>query len=201
MIPDFQNAWDQQAEEFAKKWQTPIEGILNKDQFFKFLGILSSGCNWSTVMHSFLKPFRMEWRIFDQDLMLAGSVDALFEDIRCRLVVIDVHYADPFEKTGKLWLVDWKRSMKISFENPFQYGLQDGPFANMSDCNFNHYSLQLNTYRSILEKRYQLQFFGMFLIVFHPQHEKYERVNAPLLFQPIQEMFQQRKIDIDNHQM
>ena len=47
-------------------------------------------------------------------------------------------------------LYDWKTNQKIQRHNPWQNGLP--PIQHLSDCNFIHYSLQLNLYEYICRK-------------------------------------------------
>jgi hypothetical protein len=50
------------------------------------------------------------------------------------------------------------------------------PFDNFQDCNYSHYSLQLNFYKTILERKYKINgknpiCVGMILVVFQPGAE------------------------------
>jgi len=47
-------------------------------------------------------------------------------------------------------LYDWKTNQKIQRHNPWQYGLP--PINHLSDCNYVHYSLQLNLYEYICRR-------------------------------------------------
>jgi hypothetical protein len=42
------------------------------------------------------------------------------------------------------------------------------PLHHLPDCNYSHYSLQLNIYRYILESEYGYHVSGMFLGIVHP---------------------------------
>ena len=103
------------------------------------------------------KPFRSEWCIYDEESKLAGTVDMLYQ----------VDEADP----SKLVIVDWKRSKEIKRTAYNQVG--KGPLSMVPDCNFYHYSLQLNLYRWILEKQYGKSIVGMYLVVVHPNQGTY----------------------------
>lgn len=109
--------------------------------------------------HKHLQIYRTEWIIFADDLRITGSIDAVF-----------------INKDGSLTLGDWKRSKQINFTS---YNNQTGkpPFEHLSDCNYNHYSLQLNLYRIILEKYYGFTVKDMFLGVFHPDNDKYIKID------------------------
>lgn len=105
--------------------------------------------------HPYLKPYRTEWIVYDEDVMVSGSID---------MVMID-------ERDGGLVILDWKRSKQIKTENNFSNGFI--PFEKYHDCNYNHYSLQLNFYRQILERKYDQKIKLMMFIVFHPDNSDY----------------------------
>lgn len=90
----------------------------------------------------------------DKENAVAGSIDFLLKD-----------------KYGRIVIVDWKRSKEIKEENKFEKGL--GVFSHLDNCNFWHYSLQLNIYRHILETRYNKEVVGMYIAVFHPDNSSH----------------------------
>lgn len=49
---------------------------------------------------------------------------------------------------GQLCIFDWKTNKEIKRENKWQKGLTF--LKHLDDCNYNHYSMQLNTYRKLL---------------------------------------------------
>ena len=114
------------------------------------------------------KPYRTEWLIYDDNpnckKVLAGSIDFVVED-----------------EDGNLYIFDWKRAKDIKKENSYtgRYGdvihkKMFKPFNNLDDCNFNHYSLQLNFYRHVLETLYDKKVKNMTLIILHPNQENWE---------------------------
>lgn len=99
------------------------------------------------------QPYRTEWLIYDEDKNLAGSIDCVLSN-------------------GKDFVIlDWKRSKEIKKENKYASGKY--PFGKMPDCNFSHYTLQLNIYRHILEIKYNCNVIGMYLVVCHPVNESF----------------------------
>jgi hypothetical protein len=83
--------------------------------------------------YSFLKPYRTEWCVFDEDIKISGSVDMVFRD----------------ENTGEFKIYDWKRSKEIVYETPYKKFATKKCLANIPDTNFWHYALQLNCYAKI----------------------------------------------------
>lgn len=70
--------------------------------------------------------------VFDPENKYAGILDAIMKG----------------KKSGKIYLIDWKTNETIKTENPFQSGFE--PISHIEDCNFNHYSLQLNLLKKAL---------------------------------------------------
>lgn len=120
-------------------------------------------------------PYRTEWEVFDLEHKLAGSIDMIFK-----------HH----DNNG-LYIYDWKRSKKIVKTNNFECGFP--PLDHFPNCNFWHYSLQLNIYKMILEKNYNKKILGMFLVCFHPERNKYQRLEVPDLKEEVTQIFELRK--------
>jgi len=83
------------------------------------------------------KPYRTEWMIYHEDLKVAGSIDMVYEN-----------------PDGTLSIYDWKRSKEISKANGFNKYAITKEIDHLPDTNFWHYSLQLNTYKAILQEKY-----------------------------------------------
>lgn len=109
-----------------------------------------------------LECYKTEWRIFDERVKIAGSIDMAF--------------VDPNDR-GAILIYDWKRSKEIKFENRYQRGLE--PIAHIEDCNFWHYALQLNLYKRIIESNYKLKVNGMAIVVFHPANDDFVLIDIP----------------------
>jgi len=99
------------------------------------------------------KTFGTEWMIFDEEIKIAGAID----------------YIGMNEK-GELILIDWKRAKKL---DRVGYSKADKPFEKFDCCNLNEYAIQLNTYRTILERKYNKKVFAMMLVVFSPLKTNY----------------------------
>lgn len=101
------------------------------------------------------KPYRTEWRVFTEKYKVAGSIDILFEG----------------SKPGWIRLYDWKNSKEIKMENRYEKGHY--PLQHLPNCNFYHYSLQLNLYKWILETHYDVKVEEMGLIIVHENYPTY----------------------------
>lgn len=99
-------------------------------------------------------PYRTEWLVYDEDKRIAGSIDCVLSNSDNQIVILD-----------------WKRSKEIKTSNRFEKGY--APFQALDNCNYNHYRLQLNIYRHILETKYGQTVVGMFIVVFHPLNDSF----------------------------
>ncbi len=123
-----------------------------------------------------LKPYRTEWMIYDEDVKLAGSIDMVYEN-----------------PDGTLSIYDWKRSKEISKINTFNKFATNPLIGHFHDTNFWHYSLQLNTYRKILESKYGKKVTKLCLVRLHPDADSYELLDVPLLDKELELLFEERK--------
>ncbi len=156
----------------------PVEGvILPQFQFLLFL---------QEVMPP-LKPFRMEWAIYDDDYHIAGMIDALF-------TFQDERQQKTASGKWRLVMADWKRTPLIRPTNYFQQAKKGTPIESMDNCNYVHYTLQLNLYKFILEKNYNVVITEMFLVCFHPDREVFEKTKIPKLQKVIKSMVEDRRI-------
>jgi len=111
---------------------------------------------WTSLTNTYpnLKPFRTEWIVYDEDKNLAGSIDCILENDK-----------------GDLVILDWKRSKEIKYDNRFETGYT--PFNKLDNCNYNHYTLQLNIYRHLLQTKYRKKILYMMLVILHPNNTDY----------------------------
>ena len=134
--------------------------------------------------HPNLKPYRTEWLVYHEDVKISGSIDMVYEN-----------------NDGTLSIYDWKRSKNITRINNFnKFGLSP-PVCHLPDSNFWHYALQLNTYKTILEDKYDKTIRDLFLVRLHPEAEEnnYELISLPDLSREIKELFSERKKAIMNN--
>ncbi|CAK0822133.1 unnamed protein product, partial [Prorocentrum cordatum] len=110
--------------------------------FLEFLGALEG-----------LAAFRAEWAIFAEHEGLAGSIDFVARD-----------------SAGSLCIYDWKRAknLRSKFTNP--WGNMKFPLSRLSDCQGNHYRVQLNIYRWMLEHYYGARVAAMYVVCLHPDN-------------------------------
>ena len=129
--------------------------------------------------HPQLKPYRTEWMIFDEDVRLAGSIDFVTEN-----------------PDGTLTIYDWKRCKEIKKTNSFgDFAITDC-IAHLPDTNYWHYALQLNTYKTILERKYAKKVTALFLVGLHPNLPNYQLLKVPDLRQEMADLFELRRAQL-----
>lgn len=101
-------------------------------------------------------PFRTELVIFDTELQIAGTIDMVYRD---------------GSNPNYLHFIDWKRSKEIKMVG-FRRERGKGPCAHLQDCNFIHYSLQVNIYAAMFLKMYHDMYYVsyLYLVVCHPNY-------------------------------
>lgn len=119
------------------------------------------------------QPFRTEWLVFKEDILLAGSIDMV--------------YAKP---DGTFAIYDWKRAKEMKYENKWQNG--KSPLDHLPDTNYWHYSIQLNIYRTILEELYGAVVSEMALIVLHPNNSSHKLIPVHRMEEEVEAMFEMR---------
>ena len=125
-----------------------------------------------------LKPYRTEWCVYYEELKLSGSIDMVFEN-----------------PDGTIEIYDWKRCREISYENNFGKYAITPCISHLPDTNFWHYALQLNTYKTILEHKYEKKVTGLYLVCMHPENinKSYDRIEVPFLEKEMVDLLEYRK--------
>lgn len=133
--------------------------------------------------HSHLKPYRTEWTVFHEDLKLAGSIDMVFQN-----------------NDDTLSIYDWKRCREISKTNGFDKWGNKECIEHLPDSNYWHYCLQLNTYKAILEEKYNKTVTDLYLVCLHPENKNksYQKIKVVNLQNEVKDLFNIRKKDIEN---
>lgn len=133
----------------TNNWDIDTKSWIEKDleiellQFTNFVNALREEAD--------LFPYRTEWCIYHEELKFTGSVDMVFKN-----------------SSGGYDIYDWKRCKDIKkrgFNN-----FKNEALLHLPDCNYWHYTMQLNLYKYILESKYDVRIDNLFLVVFHPNN-------------------------------
>ena len=128
-----------------------------------------------------LKPYRTEWTVFHEDVKISGSIDMIFE-----------------KPDGHLLIYDWKRSKEIVKTSGFNKWGNKECIEHLPDTNYWHYCLQLNTYKKILEDKYDKIVDEMYLVCLHPDNKNkdYQRIKVSNLQEEVSDLFEMRRKEI-----
>ncbi len=107
-------------------------------------------------------PFRTEWRVYDTDARMAGTIDLV-----CAC------------SDGTYEMYDWKRSNKVNPEECSKWHSGKNGLEHLTDTSYMHYCLQQNLYRYMLERNYGITISSMNLVVLHPKYSSYRIVPVP----------------------
>ena len=128
-----------------------------------------------------LKPYRTEWIVWNEDVRISGTIDMVFQD-----------------ENGDLVIYDWKRTKEICKTSGYNNSAITECINHLPDTNYWHYVLQLNTYKKIIEDKYNKKVVGMYLVCLHPNNSNnsYQRIHVPQLKEEMIELFELRKKNI-----
>ena len=119
----------------------PMRGEM--DSVIKFLSSLEN-----------VEVYRIQWCICAPDEDLAGSIDLVMKD----------------RDTNIFHIVDWKRSEKLREKYNSHGRKMAPPVHDVDDCQGQHYRLQINIYKWILEKYYDIKVQQMKVVCVHPRY-------------------------------
>ena len=122
-----------------------------------------------------LKPYRTEWTIYDEDVKVAGSIDMVYEN-----------------PNSTLEIYDWKRCKEITKVNGWNETATNKLISHLPSTNFWQYALQLNTYKQILEAKYNKIVTKLCLVRIHPDSNSYELIEVPFLTKEVTDLFNER---------
>lgn len=99
-----------------------------------------------------IKIVAQEFKLYDKDWQLCGTVDALGQD-----------------SVGNYYLIDWKSNSKFTTSSDYDKMLKY-PFDALEDCHLNTYSIQLSLYKLLLERNTDIRIKGLILVHFTPEN-------------------------------
>jgi len=155
----------------------------NKESFRQFIELFQDK-KWVTW-----EPFRTEFAIFDPETKVSGQIDFL-------------GMLNP--ELGHVVIIDWKRCESIT---DFSFSriqgkaptMGKGCCCQMEDTKFLKYSLQLNTYKYLIEKNYPWFVKNMYIVQCHDCLKKYGAAvyKMPNMQKQVLEIMATRKIALD----
>lgn len=83
-----------------------------------------------------------------------------------------------WSKRKQCYLIgDWKTNKEIQYVSKYGKKMK-GKLSFMQDCNYEHYCLQLNLYKFIIERMTNIKIGGMFLVWLFEENESYQVINC-----------------------
>jgi len=126
---------------------------------------------------------RKEWPIFDEQLKLCGTLDALYS------------YMDVESGQERFVLVDYKVVKNIYYQSLDGRTMGIHPFSkHAQDANGLHYQMQLNLYALLLWRRYEIYVDQAFLFNLHPDYPCATAIEVPLFSEEVYEEFVQCRL-------
>ena len=166
---DIKRQWDSTGE-YARNYGTwmhynieryfnslkPSSKLVEMTQFAKFAQM------WITDQQ--VTPLRTEWKVAAPEWGLGGTIDFVGQ-----------------KADGTYVIMDWKRSVNLEANLTNKYNKKArAPLEHMDDCEGMKYFLQLNLYKHMLEKQYNITVSSMVLVSFHAKLEHYLAVEVPV---------------------
>jgi ATP-dependent exoDNAse (exonuclease V) beta subunit len=129
----------------------------------------------------YLRPYRSEWRVYNEDKKIVGTIDMVFE-----------HH------DGTVSIYDWKRTKRLDKNVGWGKRAKHGALKHIYDTNFWHYALQLNMYKTILEHKYEKKVTGLYLVCIHPDnvYKNYQRIEVPVLENEMRDLVELRRSQV-----
>ena len=130
-----------------------------------------------------VKPYRTEWTVYYEEYKLSGSIDMVFENT-----------------DGTLRIYDWKRCEEIPAEAFGNKCAKTECIRHLPDSKFWQYSLQLNTYKTILEAKYGKTITELCLVRLHPDnpYKSYDLIPVPIMEKEMRDLMEFRKMQLSN---
>lgn len=122
-------------------------------------------------------PIGLELVVGDEDLKICGSIDFLCYS----------------KKLNSLIIIDYKSNKQIKLQ-PYKHQKMTGILSHLDDCNYIHYSLQLNGYQYILEKKAGLKLNNEhYLVWMNENNSSYEIFKTKDLYNEARSMLEELK--------
>jgi hypothetical protein len=138
------------------------------EHFYKFEPLVNTSPEFEQFLRFAaqcpLRPYRSEWRVYNEDIKIVGTIDMVFE-----------------HPDGTMSIYDWKRTKKLDKYDSWGKRAKHPALKHIPDTNFWHYALQLNLYQYILESKYGYCVIERMLVCCHPERAEFEMAPVPNL--------------------
>jgi hypothetical protein len=108
-----------------------------------------------------LIPIKTEFVVFDEEWELSGMMDILFWNVK--------------KQCFQVW--DWKTNKELNKVNKYNQKMKR-VVSHLHDCEFEIYSLQLTTYKRILERNTGIKIDGCYIVWFNEVNDNYKVIEC-----------------------
>ncbi len=108
-----------------------------------------------------LIPVKAEFIVYDIAWKIAGMLDMLFWNTKYQCF--------------QIW--DWKTNKEFTMRNDFNKKLKP-PFNKLDECHFEKYSLQLSTYKTIIERNTDIKINGLYVVHLNEKNPTYKWIKC-----------------------
>lgn len=108
-----------------------------------------------------LIAIKTEFVVFDEEWELAGMMDMLFWNVK--------------KQCFQIW--DWKTNKELNLASKYNSTLKT-VVSHLDNCEFEIYSLQLTTYKCILERNTNIKIQGCFIVWFNEVNDNYRIIEC-----------------------
>lgn len=134
--------------------------------------------NFYNLVKGILIPIRTELVVFDREYFIGGMVDILFFN----------------RKSGMFEIWDYKTNKDFTFENQYGNHLK-GKLYLLEDCDLEKYSLQLATYKYIIEKYCNIKLGQSHLVWLSHLNDNFQVIKTKEREHYVKEMFEDYRLE------
>lgn len=140
-------------------------------------------------------------KLIPQAINFYNDYKDIYELIGCEIYLGDEDYdecgaTDQMmlnKNTGEIVIIDYKTNKKIEYES-FRHKKMLIPLQEFDDCNYIHYSFQLNDYKYKFEKNTNLKVSETFIVYFNINADNYEIIKPLNIENKVKEILKIRRV-------
>lgn len=140
-------------------------------------------------------------KLIPQTINFYNDYKDIYELIGCEIYLGDEDYdecgaTDQMmlnKNTGEIVIIDYKTNKKIEYES-FRHKKMLIPLQEFDDCNYIHYSFQLNDYKYKFEKNTNLKVSETFIVYFNINADNYEIIKPLNMENEVKEILEIRRV-------
>ena len=140
-------------------------------------------------------------KLIPQTINFYNDYKDIYELIGCEIYLGDEDYdecgaTDQMmlnKNTGEIVIIDYKTNKKIEYES-FRHKKMLIPLQEFDDCNYIHYSFQLNDYKYKFEKNTNLKVSETFIVYFNINADNYEIIKPLNMENEVKKILENRRV-------